>query len=268
LILWPVPIERAAAEEASSLAYLREPSGHDELAIEGAGPLSASKLLERLLVEVPGAAIVPRDVWNLPLYVRDRLVAFLHVGLFGERLVSLARCANCGDGFELTFSLADLLETQRASREEALRAHWPGPDGTYAVRGVRFRLPTAADEVAVAGLSATEAGRALYERCVVDARGGEDEAREVQAAMEEVGPVLDLDLDGSCPHCRTAQPVRFDMVGFLLAALERERPLLLREVHRIATAYHWGFDEIMKLPRSVRRAHVGLIEGERGRAVA
>jgi hypothetical protein len=68
--------------------------------------------------------------------------------------------------------------------------------------------------------------------------------------------------------CGTEQSVHFDIVSFFHAMLARERSLLLREVHRIATAYHWGYQEILRLPRSQRRAFVTLLEAERGRVRA
>jgi hypothetical protein len=43
--------------------------------------------------------------------------------------------------------------------------------------------------------------------------------------------------------------------------LKKERPRLLYEIHRIASSYHWSQQEILQLPRTLRKQYVELIEG-------
>jgi hypothetical protein len=78
--------------------------------------------------------------------------------------------------------------------------------------------------------------------------------------MDGVGPVLDLDLEATCPKCGALQSVRFDIQTYLLRALAYEKRFLIHEVHRIAMAYGWGHEEILSLTREDRRAFVRLIE--------
>jgi hypothetical protein len=47
---------------------------------------------------------------------------------------------------------------------------------------------------------------------------------------------------------------------YLLRALAYEKQFLIHEVHRIALAYGWGYDEILSLTREDRRGFVRLIE--------
>ena len=81
--------------------------------------------------------------------------------------------------------------------------------------------------------------------------------------MEQVGPLLDMDLDASCPHCGISQRVRFDIQSYLFRALGYERQFLIYEVHCIARAYGWGYQEILNLTREDRRTFVGLIKSAR-----
>jgi hypothetical protein len=83
------------------------------------------------------------------------------------------------------------------------------------------------------------------------------------AAMEEAGPVLDVDVDAACPDCGGSQSVRFDLQSHLLRSLAHEKRFLVREVHLIATAYGWGHGEILGLTRQERRAFTSLIMAER-----
>ena len=110
-------------------------------------------------------------------------------------------------------------------------------------------------------LPADEAERELLARCVVMGDPAQ-EPQAVQAAMMEVAPVVDLDLQVRCPECDHVQAVHFDIQTYLLSALSAERKQLAWEVHRLAVAYGWGLEEILSLPRGQRRMYVALIEAE------
>jgi hypothetical protein len=114
----------------------------------------------------------------------------------------------------------------------------------------------------VAALASSEAELALAQRCVVEAPEGLDAPAAVEQAMEDLAPVLDLDIDTACPECGARQAVHFDVQFYLLRAIAQEQNQMLREVHRIASAYGWELDRILDLPRSERRAFVDLIESE------
>jgi hypothetical protein len=252
-----------SSARGARVALLRELSGLDELVSERAGPVAATELLERLLVEAPGPALRKADLWSLPLGERDRLVAGLHARHFGDRIESIVACSGCGKVFAVDFSLGALLASlsDEADGEDAV-----GPDesGAYSLSGGRrFRLPCCDDERAIRALTPSQAAAELLGRCVIEGDGEEDTW--VHAAMAKVGPVLDLELPTRCALCGTEQSVHFDIVSFFFATLARERSLLLREVHRIAVAYHWGYEEILRLSRTARRAFVTLVEAERGR---
>lgn len=239
-------------------ACLRELCGEDETAFAGGRP--ATDLLDRLLVESPGSTVRPGVAWTLAVCDRDRLLAAVYRRHFGDHVSGSARCARCGEDFEIGFELS-ALQTSLTDAAEGVT----GPDAERLYQladGRRFRLPTAADERAVRGLDPHEAEVALLQRCVVEGSGGDD-PQTVQAAMEAVGPTLDLELEGRCPACDTAREVRFDIQAHLLSALAFERRWLTREVHCIASAYGWSLREIMSLPRSDRRAYVRLIAAGR-----
>jgi hypothetical protein len=141
----------------------------------------------------------------------------------------------------------------------------PAGDGVYVMPdGVRFRLPTGADELRVRTLPAEKAVRELLKSCVLQAPEGVD-AGAVQDAMEGVAPILDIDINTSCPECGASARVRFDLQEYLLRSLMQERRRLWRETHMLATAYGWGLNEILSLTRSDRRTLVALIEGAAAR---
>jgi hypothetical protein len=249
-----------SSHAAGARALLREPCARDELLPRDAGPTAVTELVAALLVERPAPWLGRADVWQLSLGDRDRLVAALHAQCFGDAIESVVACTACTKRFEINFSLAALLESIEPPPSSP-RARLAGEDGTYGLPdGRRFRLPTTGDERAVTGWPVQEAAGELARRCLVD--GIADSA--LEEAMAAVSPVIDLDVPATCANCGHEQNVHFDMVSFFVATLARERPILLGEVHRLATTYHWSREEIMGLPRSLRRAHVALIEADRG----
>lgn len=239
---------------------LRELNGFDEQSIRGLDTATAIGLLDRLMVNAPGYSAEELKAARLTASERDRLLAAVYERTFGSRIDSTMPCTLCGEIFDLSFTIEKLLAVLSASASSSsaeLR-----PDGTFRLpNGVRFRLPTGEDEMAIAGLSLVDAESALLERCLIEPENSVN-LEAVQKAMEEVAPILDLDLDAQCPECGGKQSVHFDVQYYLLRALEQERRQMAREVHRLAIAYGWSLNEILGLFRSQRRAFVELIEAD------
>lgn len=252
-------VELSPGTPGGRWAVLRPVTGHDELALDAGAPGSGTALVDRLLVAAPGTPIGPGTVGSLSVAERDRLLAAVYAACYGDHVESAATCTACGEPFELTFSLDALL----ADRVPRPGDDVAGPDdeGYYRSRDGRFRVPTVGDVGAVAALAPTRAPRALLERCVAGAVDGREE--ELAAAMERLAPHLDVDLGTRCPACGDAQSVRFSMERFLVGALTAERRFLTREVHRLAAAYGWGLDDILRLSREDRRTLVRQVEAER-----
>ena len=262
-LVFEVPL--GPSSRVARFALLRELSGFDEL-VSLRGPVAATELLERLIVEAPGGVLRSADLWRLPLGERDRLVASVHSRHFGDRIESTVKCVGCGEAFAVDFSL-DALVASLADGRDSTPPLAPDDNGVYALaEGRHFRLPTAEDERAISALSPSDATTELLKRCVV--RSDDGNSGWIHAAMAQVGPVLDLELPARCALCGKDQEIHFDIVSFFLASLARERTILGREIHRLAATYHWGHEEILRLSRSQRRAYVALVEAERGRSRA
>lgn len=244
----------------SSRVQLRELNGFDEQAVGSVDTATAINLLDRLLVRAPGSAAETLKASELTASERDRLLVAVYERTYGPRIESTARCTLCGNLFDLAFTIEDLLAALNTAASSS--AAEPLPDGTFRLpNGLRFRLPTGEDEMAVAGLPIEEAEPALLNRCVLEPTESVD-LNAVQEAMEEVAPVLNLDLNAQCPECGGKQAVHFDVQFYLLRALEQERKKIAREVHRLAVAYGWSLKEILGLSRSQRRIFVELIEAD------
>jgi hypothetical protein len=221
---------------------LRPLTGTDELTLAGIGAAPALALLDRL---ADGA-----DVAVLTVTQADRALAGIYLMLYGPQAECQAACESCGESYEFTLDLSQIIAAQDAERPAPPDAGgaWTLPDGT------RVRAPTQAD---LAGDPAGLAARLTVE--------GEANAGEVGAFLETASPVLTIDMAARCPDCGTAAQVRFDLATYLTRRLAAEHPFLVRETHLIASRYGWSHDEIMALTRDDRRAYAGLIEAERAR---
>lgn len=245
------------------LLRLRELAGFDEQMVTDTHTATAIELLDRLASPVAGSDGAPWTAAALTASDRDRLLAQVYADNYGRKVQSTARCGHCASLFDLEFDIHKLMRVLDAPAPVMAQ---PLADGTFRHHsGIRFRLPTGEDEIAVTNHAAAEAAHALLQRCLVEDPGtlSEEALAAVEEAMEEVGPVLDLDLDAKCPECGKQQPVHFSVQFYLLRAIEQGWKQAAREVHLLARAYGWSLPEILDLPRSQRRTLVELIEAER-----
>lgn len=232
--------------------YLRSLSGADEMSIENAGTKNLVNFLQLLMQ--PGATGNRIDAAQIVTADRDRLLALLYISLYGAKIESTVNCTACEEKFDLDFSL-----------DELLRHYQPSPaavseNGRYQLEpGISFRLPNGEDEMFINGLLGAEAERQLLERCLLEGNAERDNEK-VQLKMAELAPVLNMQMQAICPECSNTQQVQFDMQSFFLTKLKQERPVLIREIHNIASQYHWSHQEILNLPRNLRKQYAALIQ--------
>lgn len=242
---------------------VREPTGEDELF-----------LVETLLPPLPAilelAARVARTVagdtldW-LSLPAADISAAALEIrrSWIGDLVRTDARCPDpgCGERIDVSFSIADYLRHHRPRRPRGL-TEAPG-EGWFTVAGsqVRFRLPTAADLLAVA--SQDRPAEMLSYRCVEAPEITRALARRLDRAFCALAPSLDDFLGGICPACGHEVTMRFDPLTYTLAELRNAFSGIHAEVHALAAAYGWPEDAILALPRTRRTRYVSIIDDER-----
>jgi len=234
----------------------------DQFEVNGNGPVSVDQTLSGPVAGPDGSLIFSGSITaDLDGEAGNETLDFtLTLRMDGDRIGSTLHCGDCERPFDMDFSLAELV------------SHLGTESGTDAGDRVRLpdgrscRLPTGEDEIAVADLAPEQAALALADRLLtggtLSAPSDEDGLAALQRHLAERAPGLDLDLEAACPECGAGQPVRFDIQSYLLTSLLQEQERLVYEVHRLARAYGWHLDEILGLPRRLRRRHVGLIEAE------
>jgi hypothetical protein len=241
---------------------LRELTGADEHAVSGTATEEALRLLDALILTLPGES-TPARAEDLVASDRDRLLVAVYRRAFGDRIDNTLTCAQCRNRFDIDFSLGALATSldQTAVESTARRID----DNRFETAdGLRFKLPTGRDELMLAALAPAEAEAGLLRCCAANEEGSmaAGDPHALTALLAEVAPLVDLELDARCPECRHSHAVQFDIQTYLLGALLGERPRLAQEIHRIAIAYGWGRDEILGLSRSERRQFIELIDNE------
>lgn len=236
-----------------TIARVRELTGRDEFSVLGTNTANAIDLLTGLIDSPP-------SVMDLVAADRDRLLAAVYKRAFGDRIESTLTCNECSQPFDLDFSLNSVIASITESSNE--RAWTRLADGRFeAANGFSFRLPTGRDELEAIGRTTQEVESMLLRRCTEGHEWPEGKVA-FEELLDEVAPIIDLELVAKCPECRHVQKVQFDIQTYLLGALVGERRRLLADINCIARAYSWSLDQILSLSRSDRRLLVELIENE------
>jgi hypothetical protein len=201
---------------------------------------------------------------------RDFLLVQLNRLTFGDVRYQTVACPadDCGKRVDIELDLSTVTPPSVPAEAGGRLAL---PDG----RDLRYRLPTAGDQVALHGLPTDELEAAFVERCVRPgpdggASLGPDEVMSLPAELRAevvreviaASPDLDMSLDLECVECGKRFRFVYDPVRSLLAELRASRPALLKEVHYLALYYHWSQAEILSLSRAQRREYLALLDQE------
>jgi hypothetical protein len=231
--------------------------------------------------------IDPELVRGLLVGDREYLLVRLRQIEFGSEVNTVWHCdnTNCRRPMDIAFSIADMVIerktvptrffTHRLSAIDFDSA--PGEGGNCDNCEVEFRLPTGADQEALAAVFQVAPDAAvdhLLARCVRRiGEGGEtgeasiaqltaDARQEIGGVMGQLAPQIAIELDLTCPECQTSFVANFDFTAFFLAEMKGNLYWLEREVHLLARYYHWSEREILSLPRKKRRRYIQLLQEE------
>ncbi|HKI43799.1 MAG TPA: hypothetical protein VKA08_00575 [Balneolales bacterium] len=237
--------------------YLNPVSGASEILVEDTSTRTALDFLASLIAKTdPADAGTHFQAADVVTADRDRILAALYKDLFGDLISGTLNCVECGKPYDLDFSLTDLLD------HYALQPMTVEPDGSFSIGpDIRFRLPTGEDELLLENTDPMTAESLLLQRCV-NQPVTSISPELIQEHMNKVAPLLHIEMEARCPECNASQTLQFDMQHYFLEKMIRERPVLLRDIHLIASHYHWSDDSILALPRPLRKQYVQMIEAD------
>jgi hypothetical protein len=282
--------ERGELHREVQLAPL---TGRDEEALALFAPgtaaaVAVTSLLTRTLARVGtidrvDAALV-RDLLACD---RDYLVLCLRSFAFGPRVDAVLKCRSpqCLKPMDVRFSLDELQVERRAVRSRFFTTELSAPvvvergGAREESRLAEFRLPTGADQEALAAAFRADEDRALrllLARTIrrIGAFTEVDEAlidgfplgarEEIADAMRRLSPQVEIEVEGACPECGTLCWTRFDIPVFFVEEMRGNLHALEREVHLLAFHYHWSEQDILSMPRRKRQRYIELLREELG----
>ena len=231
----------------------------------------AGELLTRCLTHIGEISPVPLN-YVQALTVGDREALLLHLRrlTFGERLTCVLNCPQCSTKLDVDLDIGQLILPPYESPGYWFRV----PLVEYELT-VTFRLPTGADQEAIAELAMQDshaATTALLARCLhsVSQDGVERDsvpeellsslADPLAALMSERDPQAELLLNNRCPACDHQFNVLLDMTQFLVDEINQRLQYLYREVHLLAWYYHWSEAGIMQMTRPHRQIYLDLLD--------
>src|SRR6266853_964065 len=269
---------------------LRHPTGSEDLLLleaTGDDTEMALALAGRLAQPVGGGVL---DWTESTVSDLDALILRLRQAVIGDRVRADVACraAGCGKRIDISFGIRDYL-AHRAPARPAGRGAWSaeaaGEAGWFRLTDVRnktleltsnaqaatgsladqtgailFRLPTVADQLAVAGCR--KAADELARRCIRPAEVPLRLRRRIEAAMETMAPSLSRDLHGTCPECGAEVVVYFDARQFCLRELRDRAAFIYQDIDLLARRYHWSETEILTMPHIRRTNYAELARQE------
>jgi hypothetical protein len=204
------------------------------------------------------------EVGRLSLGESNRRLLALRNSTFGARLSCVADCAACGERFEFDVDANALAAGLQASADASLLRL--EQDGFT----VDLELPTVDDCIAAAESGNADDGYGLLLQRCVRGRGPDGAAIEPEnlpGALKDVvderlgtaDPAAEVTLSFDCPACGHASNAPLDLTAFCWAEIEARVPLLLSQVHLLASRYGWSESSILALSRVRRQHYVELV---------
>lgn len=256
--------------------WLRPWCGGDEMFLceqaEAAAPASWTTALLARCLSLDGGSrpVTPEFARSLTVGDREALLLHLRRITLGDRLSCVVSCAACGEKMDLDLKASELLLPPYSYQGWNHQATFADEGGSFEVQ---FRLPNGADQECAASLvrqNALQAVLLVLRRCIKNLADAASRpmadlppavARELPQRMADLDPQAELALNAGCPACDATVQLCFDTAHYLLREITQRSELLFREVHLLASHYHWSEAEILAMTGRRRRRYLAVIAG-------
>ncbi len=258
-----------AAENGLHRGFLFSPlTGQIELTLAESSacrsmPDAVTQCLSAALDEIGGQSADVNNVAALSVGDRQHLMRRLQIMLDGDAGWYSATCTKCHTDFDFQLQLSQL-------PVKTAGEGYPFVDVQTSVGMCRFRVPDGSDQSALSWLVDEEQNCAeLLRRCLLSIDGGQasedivfsaHDRATIEAALEAVVPEICCEIGVSCLACQADNMVALNPY----ALIGKSSAQIIPEIHKIAWYYHWGEDEILRMPRQRRQRYLDMIDASRG----
>jgi hypothetical protein len=226
--------------------------------------MSQSPVDRALTVLAAVSAESPDELATLSVGRRDARLLEVYEQIFGRTLAAFAECSQCHERLEYSISTTDLAGS-KSEEQDATNVKLE-----IGEMWLQLRRPNTLDLSAVSKCNEISiARRMLTERCIVEARCGDDTIdpgalpdmalEYVAECLAKADPQTEVLVDLTCPACGQVWQVIFDIESFLWAKVSALAKRLLREVHMLADAYGWAERDILGLSATRRQFYLEMI---------
>ena len=230
-----------------------------ELGAAGAElPETVDAVLCEALANLGGMPPSVELVSTLCVADRQYLMRQLQLHMGDKPIWHSAECRHCRQPFDFELDLANLPVVEG-------NADYPFVDVALGDDQMRFRLPSGADQQALALVEQDAATAVILDRCMVEGNLPVDalddaQVAQIEQAMDDAAPGIVTELSVTCAHCGEANGIYLDPYQLL----NRGYGSLLQEVHTLASNYHWSERDILDMPAARRAMYLKLIDAARG----
>jgi len=269
--LWPLTDAGQAVENQKEL-YQARPffSRHSDLDIDfGANfrPVLITRLLTSCLHRNDGRKFSEQEIWHWSLKERLQGLLAIVVSTLGQHLRLQVSCSksDCHEPMEVDLDLALFIQDEPPFRL------FCRPDSETELE---LRLPNGLDQLNwinnqddMADNWFSEMASSLVSRVNGEIpsqrfRVSENWLDQIGMELEQHDDLTALEINTSCPACGADLLIDLDLEAKLLEILSTEQKLLLKQIHRLALAYHWSEADIVVMPNKRRQYYLAQIDEE------
>ena len=223
----------------------------------------SSEVRTQALLGLVAPDLSPRALTELVLGDRNMNLLELRRSLFGPILQAYVECSACGEALDLEFGVDELGFSSIDQVQEV------NPVSTGSI-SARVRLPNSQDLLALASQNNVEDGRRLlFSRCVQELRRddtnvvlhdlNEDELDQLEKAISELDPRMEILFDLQCPQCKHNWQSSLEISSYLWSEFDTYARQLLENVHTLASTYSWSESDILAMSEKRRQYYLGRI---------
>lgn len=263
----------------SQHAGLRPLCGADELFLRESAPHlfqveKNSLLLSRCVTHLGNNSKLDyENIRDLTIGDRDALLFHLRRISYGEKIQSILTCPHedCKKKMDLEFLVDHVLVPISNERKNIFHETISNNGVTYRLK---FRLPTGRDQEYLAKSVSNNnfdlAAELLLKRCIIEMSikdGLKSDLENLPMAVKETltkkmsqhDPQAEILLNLTCPSCHQPFTAPFDIGSFIFNELMEKSQQLYREIHILASHYHWSETEILNLSHNRRHTYLKLL---------
>lgn len=222
-------------------------------------PDYVTSVLGSVIESIGGQPISTENVQNLCVADRQYLMLRLAATLNGEQMWLKIVCSHCDSTFDVEVNRSEL-------PVKTAGENYPLITLQLESYKLKVRVPNGADQESIVLASEEQAIRQLLQRCIRSVNGekpnmtfidklDDQEITFIDNALDEASPAICQQLRVTCPECQKEQLAELD--HYNLSNIDEQ--FFYKEIHSIASHYHWSESDILELSKKKRHMYLNFI---------